>query len=516
MSIDQFEQFKDFVASAIQDTDFIRKNTILQDAPYLQTILDRVEALSSDISLEQDYSCFESGLGLLLQDTTNRAITFEPKGFENTLSAYREGTVSEPRRLFARPLAAAALDGVYYLLADGGIGATGTGVFLLNDKMEVLRRFAGFGTDIAGGDYEDASSVITFTISATEYVAIADATHDVVQIYLYAAPYTKVATIGTIDTPGAAANLLTAPNGLAVDETNELIYISCPTGQPAGATASNGFVVDYDISTIGTPVYSSIPLLYSGTGSLLDAQVHTPVDLFYGNSLLWVSNNGVDHVGAIDVSTATPVCTRFIETTGPGYTLRGPQQLQFRTLTGGFQRLYVANSDAGTVEEFDALTYQHLQTYGIRASEDNTSASYQRLSTDVYGALAAPQGVVAASVVIDDQTTNVLLVTDPTNGRLSRFNLDAYTEDNFVNFAQVQYGVPVTFDSWNISGNIPLDMVSVQYRFSMTEQFRDMPQETVLPSTRTAQFRLLVKLDTRKFIHSDWYINKLRIHGRHA
>ncbi|KKN49144.1 hypothetical protein LCGC14_0645920, partial [marine sediment metagenome] len=407
-------------------------------------------------------------------------------------------------------------DDVYFLLADGGIGATGTGVFLLNSNMEVLRRFAGFGTNIAAGEYEDASSVITFTISAVEYVAIADATHDVVQIYLYAAPYTNVATIGTVDTPGAATGLLTAPNGLTVDETNELIYISCPTGQPAGASASNGFVAVYDISTIGTPAFDSIPLFYSGTGSLLDAQVHTPVDLFYAGSLLWVSNNGVDHVGALDVSGATPICTRFIESAGPGYTLRGPQQLQFRTLVGGFQRLYVANSDTGTVEEFDALTYQHLKTYGIRASEDNVSASYQRLSGDVFGALAQPQGVAAASVTIDDQATNVLLVTDPVNGRLSRFNLDAYTDDNFVNFAPVTYGVPVVFDSWNLSGNLPLDMVTVLYRFNQTEVFREMPQETSLPATRTVQFRVRVKLDTRKFIRSDWNIKKLRIHGRQA
>lgn len=513
MSIDQFEQFKDFLASAVQDTDFIRKNTILQDEAYLQTILDRVEALTSDVSLEQDYSDFESGLGLLLQDVTNRSIAFEPKGFENTLSAYREGTVAEPRRLFAR---SSVTDSVYYLLADGGIGSSGTGVFLLNERMEVLRRFAGFGTNIAGGEYEDPSSVITFTLSTTEYVAIADATHHVVQIYLYAAPYTLQATIGTVDTPGAAADLLTAPNGLAVDETNSLLYISCPTGQPAGASASNGFVAVYDISTIGTPAFDSIPLFYDNTGSLLDGEVYTPVDLIYDGSLLWVSNNGANHVGALDVSGATPLCTRFIESAGPDYTLRGPQQICFRTLTGGFQRLYVANSNAGTVEEFDALTYQHLQTYGIRASEDNVSVSYQRLSPDVYGALAQPQGIVAASVTIDDQSTNVLLVTDPTNGRLSRFNLDAYTEDNFVNFALETFQVPVVFDSWNISGNIPLDMVSVLYRFSQTEQFRDMPQETSLPATRTVQFRLRVRLDTRKFIHSDWNIKKLRVHGRHA
>lgn len=513
MSISQFEQFKDFLAAAVQDPDFVRKNTVLQDSAYLQVVLDRVDALTDDVSVLQDYSDFESGLGLLVQDAAARQLAFDPKGFETTLSTYREALTAEPRRLFRR---ATVADGVYYLLADGGISTNGTGVFLLNNDLEVLRRFANFGSNIVGGEYEDAAAAITFTLNSTEYVAIADTTHEVVQIYLYDAPYTFQATIGTVDTPGAAADLLTDPNGIAVDETNSLLYISCAAGQPAGATASNGFVAVYDISTIGTPVFDSIPLYYSGTGSLLDAQVHTPVDLVYDGSLLWVSNNAANHVGAFDVSGSTPICTRFIETAGAGYTLRGPQQIYFRSTVGSYARLYVVNGDTGTVEEFDALTYQHLATYGIRASEDNVNANYQRLSPDVFGALAAPQGVVVDTVSIDDQDTNVMVVTDPTNGRLQRFNLDAYTQDNYINFEPMTLDVPVVFDSWQLAGNVPLDMVRVWYRFATTEAFREMPQETSLAATRTIQFRVSVQLDTRKFIHSDWNITRLRVHGKQA
>lgn len=513
MSISQFQQFQDFLATAVQDSDFVRKNTILQDPAYLQTILDRIEALTDDVTVVQDYSDFSSGLGLLLQDAPNRQIKFDPKGFETTLSAYREGTVAEPRRLFSR---STRTDGVYYLLADGGIGSSGTGVFLLNSSMETLRRFAHFGSNIAGGEYEDPSSAITFTLNSIEYVAIADATHHVVQIYLYAAPFTLQATIGTVDTPGAAADLLTAPNGLAVDETNELLYISCPTGQPAGATASNGFVAVYDISTIGTPAFGSIPLFYSGTGSLLDAQVYTPVDLVYDGTLLWVSNNGDNTVGAFDLSGAAPICSRFIAAAGPNYTLRGPQQIFFRTTTGGFQQLFIANGDNGTVEEFDARSYEHLASYGIRASEDNLN-NYTRLSSDVFGAIGQTQGLVVDTVNIEDQDTTVLLLTDPVNNRLQRFNLDAYTQDNFVNFSEQVFEVPVVFDSWHIAGNIPPDMVSVWYRFGEADgDFREMPQEAALPATSRVQFRLRVRLDTRKFIRSDWNISRLRVHGRHA
>jgi len=511
MSIRQFDQFKDLLDTAVQDSDFVRKNTILQDAVYMQVLRDRISALTDDVSELQDYADFESSLGLLAQDSANRAISFDPKGFENTLSTYREAVTAEPRRLFRRTTIA---DDVYYLLADGGIASSGTGVFLLNSSLQVLRRFANFGT--TSTEYEDPSAAITFTLNSIEYVAIADATHHVVQIYLYAAPYTHQATIGTWDTSGATTDQLTAPNGIAVDETSELMYISCPTGQPAGATASNGFVAVYDISTIGTPAYDSIPLFYSGTGSLLDAQVYTPVDLVYDGSLLWISNNGANHVGAFDVSGASPVCTRFIETAGQGYTLRGPQQIYFRSMLGSYDRLYIVNQDTGSVEEFDARTYQHLQTYGIRASEDNVTAGYQRLSSDVFGALATPYGVVVDSVSIDGQTTNVMVVTDPGNGRLQRFNLDAYTDDNFFNFEPLTYDVPVIFDSWSVRGNVPLDMISVWYRFGLTEEFREMAQETTLPATRTIQFRVQVQLDTRKFIRSDWQITGLRVHGRLA
>lgn len=513
MSISQFNQFKDFLATAVQDVDFVRKNSLLQDATYLQTTVDRIEALTPDISLDLTYQDFESGLGLLLQDSTNRTLAFKPKGFQTTLSAYREGVTSEPRRIFRR---ATVADGIYYLLADGGIGATGSGVFLLNNKLDVIRRLPHYGPNTAAGEYEDPSCAITFTISTVEYVAVADATHHVVHIYLYAAPYTLIATIGTVDTPGAAADLLTAPNGLAVDVTNTLMYISCPTGQPAGATASNGFVAIYDLSIIGTPAYDSIPFFYAGTGSLLDAQVHTPVDLIYDGTLLWISNNGVDHVGAFDVSGVSPICTRFIESAGANYTLRGPQQIYFRTTVGGFARLYVVNSETGTIEEFDALTYQHVATYGIRATEDTLPAAYTRLSPDIYGALGQPYGVVVDIVSIDDQDTNVMIVTDVGNKRIHRFNLDAYTADNFVNFGLQTFGVPVVFDGWSLAGNLPLDMVTVWYRFGVTEQFRKMPQDAVLPETRTVQFRLAITLDTRKFIKTNWVVDRLRVHGKHA
>jgi hypothetical protein len=176
--------------------------------------------------------------------------------------------------------------------------------------------------------------------------------------------------------------------------------------------------------------------------------------------------------------------------------------------------LYVANGNTGTIEEFDGITFDHLATYGIRASEDNLN-SYTRLSSSVYGALAQPQGVVARSVVIDGQTTSVLVSTDVTNVRLHQFNLDAYSADNYVNFDELVFDVPITIEGWTVVGTVPPDMMTVYYRFSKTEEFRELPQETSLPATARVQFRVAVQLDTRRFMR-DWYIDNLRIHATQA
>jgi hypothetical protein len=219
-------------------------------------------------------------------------------------------------------------------------------------------------------------------------------------------------------------------------------------------------------------------------------------------------------VGGFSGVGATPVCTRFIEYRGAGYQLQSPQQIFVRTLLGGYQRLYIANSAYGTIEEFDATTSEHLTTYGIRASEDDLN-SLPQMSTSVYGALGSPVGVAASNVVIDDTTTDVLVVTDNLNVRLHRFNLDAYTEDNFANFEPLTFGVPVVLNGWTVGGTVPPDMIKVFYRFAQTDDFQELAQDAVLPPTSSVQFRVGVTLDTRRFL-KDWYITKLKISGMQA
>ena len=116
MTITQFAQFQDLLSLAVQDTDFVRKNTMLQDATYKQTLLDRINALTPEVEITQTHDDVISQLGMMEVNDTARSIDFVPRGFNTTLSAYREGTVLAPRFIHAN--AQTAPDTISYLLSD--------------------------------------------------------------------------------------------------------------------------------------------------------------------------------------------------------------------------------------------------------------------------------------------------------------------------------------------------------------------------------------------------------------
>lgn len=511
MATSQFEQFKSLLSLALDDVDFKRKNTIFQNAEYLAAQQSRISVLTPDISISQTSDDVESALGMLINEKADRRIRFDPRGFETTFSASREGTISDPHRFWKREN---ETDGVRYFLSDK-LG----GVFLLNSSLEVLRRFPGFDTtDVVAGDaYDDPTDAISFTVGATEYVAIAMDTRAIVRIYEYAEPFGLVATIGTPDSTGATASLLTAPVSLAFDSDNDRLFIGSTTGQPPNASADSGYVTVYDVSTPSAPIHEDFVAFFDASGSLLDSEVSGPTDLFFDETseLLWVSN-GNDEVGAfsINTTTATYSLRKFLEPSGPGYTLRSPQQVYIQETIGGFKRLYVSNGSTGTLEEFDELTLKHLNTYGYRASEDELSA-YLRLSDSIYGAIGFAQGVVPDRIFIGDQETDVLIAADDINKRIHRFNLTAYSTENFVNFQLLTFDVPIMVNGWTVSGTVPLDLVKVFFRFSLSEDFRELPSETALAPSSTLQFRVAIQLDTRRFVR-DWVIRHLRIHGVQA
>jgi hypothetical protein len=511
MTISMFSQFQDFLASAVQDTDFVRKNTLMQDATYKQTMLDRINALTADVVIRETPDDVISQLGVMEVNDAARTIDFVPRGFQTTLSAYREGTVLAPR--FIHVNTQTSPDNVRYILSDWSATSAGAGAWLLNEQMEVKRRFPNYGANTAGGQYETAADAISVMIGDALYFIVANYTHHVVQIYSWTSPYAYISSIGTINVSGADNTHLFNPWALAFNPVTNYLYIACPTGQPAGATASNGFIAVWDLTAPAAPVFVSIPWFYAGTGSLVDTQVHTPTSLSHDGTYLWVSNGNNSTIGAF-TGAAVPLCTRYIEAQGAGYYLRNPVQICAYALTGGFVKLFAANALTGTVEEFDGVTYEHLNTYGIRANEDNV-VGYQRLSSRVFGALGTPVGVAVDAVTIDDQTTTVMVVTDTGNNRLHRFNLDAYAQDNYVNFAEQSFGVPVSITGWSLDGTLPIRMAKVYYRFAATEQFRELPQEAQLPASRTVQFRLVIDLATDQFLTA-WNIKALTIRGIQA
>jgi hypothetical protein len=502
-----FDQFKATLAQAVSDEDFRRKNYLFQNPTYLQAVLDRIDALTVDVSITQGFGDVISVLGMVEQDTENSAIRFDTRGFTTTLSAFREGLVGTPMKFWRRNNAAG--DYERYLLAD----RTG-GVLILNSNVEVLHRFPNFGANLVADQYDDASDCCTFSVGGTEYVAITMKSHHTCNIYEYSVDGTFQARIGVIDTSGDIAGYLNNPVGVACDEANSILYILCDEGQPAGATLNRGYITSYDVSTPSAPAFLAHDMYYVSTGSLLDAEVTTGTDIFFDGSFLWIAN-GNNEVGAIDLSGTSPRCVKYIEAAGYGYTLHAPAQVYVHDTLGGFKHVYVANGAAGLIETFDYLTLSHQKTYGYRALEDELN-SYNRMSTAIYGAIGFAQGVVADRVLLDGEETDVMICADPLNKRLHRFNLNAYTSDNFANFDMMQFDVPISVESWTVSGDIPTDMVRVYYRYSETEQFRELNCVSAgLQPTSSIQFRVSIQLDSRRFVR-DWFIRELIIHGKQA
>jgi hypothetical protein len=501
-----FDQFKQTLIQAVEDPDFRRKNYLFQDDVYLQNFVARINALTEDVLVPLGFGDITSVLGMVEQDIANNAIKFDTRGFDVTLSAFREGVLEEPRKIWTRDVAGST---DRYIVSDGV-----KGLMVLSQEVETLSRFPGFGTDLdPGNQYDGASACCTFTVGVTEYLAVVMEGHHVCHIYEYATG-TFVSRIGTVDTAGSAANELDTPLGIAVDETNSVLYILCKAGQPTGATAPNGFVASYDVSTPATPTHVADILFYRTDGSLLDAEVDAGTDIFYEDGLLWVAN-GNDEVGAIDVSTTDYRCTKFIPAAGSGYTLHDPSQLVVHEGLGGIKSVFVANGAAGLVEKFDHLTLKHLRTYGRRALEDELNL-LNRLSSGVYGAVGFAKALAVDRVMLDEEDTDVMICADTLNKRLHRFNLNSYEADNFANFGWLTFTSPRLITGWTVSGDIATDMVEVYFRFAETEDFRLLNCNAAgLPPTSKVQIRLAIKLDSTKFVR-DWYIKDLVILGKQA
>lgn len=498
----QFEHFKRGLQDAISDPDFVRKNTLMQDSTYQGQVSERITSLTMDQNIKENW-VIESQEGLLNSDVSHRQLKFDPKGFSIALSRFREGVVQTPGKIWRRP--DPVTDEIYYLLSDND-----RGVLMLGHTLEVIRLFPGFGPDLAGNqEYDSVSSAIAFTVGVQEYVAIAMDSHHVVSIYEYPTGI-HVANIGTIDTPGTpdSGAFLDTPVDLAFNAASNELWIACSSGQPTGATASNGFLATFDLSVPAAPSLLAIPSYYETDGSLLHREVNAPSGLYIDPTLnaVWVANGGSSEIGAIDNTNG--VLVKFFESRTLNYTLSSPSSIRIRDLGAGTRWLYVANSAYGTIEVFDITTQKHVNTYGFRSTEDTAVSQ-----TDfVFGSIGQASGVMPDTVTIDGVETEVIVVSDNLNGRVQRINEESYDTDNYVNFAARSFIVPLHLIGWAISGDVPTDLCTVYYRTSTTDTFKILDPITHVPYGDWFQFRLAVRLDRGRIVRP-WTIKELIIIG---
>ena len=498
----------------LADPSLSTKNTIL-DPSMLAYLTDRVNALTSDVTQwfgAPDVLTTGTGVtptGALAPNTNKNAVYLDIDGFEMRLSKFRDGLQSSPRKIRRRfpsdvPPSTPPADRVRYVMAD-----TADGVLLFDSNLEIVRTFPGLISGpgpITGSQYLGAECAAVGTIAATELMIIACGSQDAVQILNYATG-ALVATIGTPGTPGLPSGApvrLTDPVSVSIDETNTRLFIACRTGTPPGATASNGYVCEFNISTPASPVFVGYVLSDKGLSSLNNSECFQPSDVFFtpASALvggppyrLWVAN-GIGDVAAFERTLLTDPFTPslVIEAQGQGYTL-GPDKITvlpadlsenaldvLTNATSGVSKLFIAASLVAQVEVFrvslgDAAVPfgTHEETYGQRGIEStmpfNTvlrvySTPLQPALT--FGVFSQATGVVADSITLPGEAvaSSVLVVADAEAGRVQRLRTEVYGSNNTVTFAGQTSTVPVSVVGWFIPADstFPSEFLTLEVR----------------------------------------------------
>jgi len=309
-----YDTFKNLLTSATTDVDFVRKNTVMQDATMAGEMANRIAAITPDMNITLEWDQVSSFAGVLQPDPSTQALQFDPLGSGKLLSNYREGAVESPGKIWGRAPAGTSSDGARYLVCDSV-----KGVLLTDDQLRPFANYPGFTTGTPTTGYGAPSAAITFTWLGTEYIAIAMRSHHIVRIFNYATGV-LLGTIGILDTPGLPSTNLSEPTAIAFDETTGIMYISCATGQPVGAISSTGFLATYSMMSSTLDLYEEY--YTTSDGSLLNHQVSGPRGLHFDSTRrnLWVVN-GNSEVGAISVATGRVV--RTFPATGMDYKLSG-------------------------------------------------------------------------------------------------------------------------------------------------------------------------------------------------
>lgn len=518
--------FTELLSRLLGDSALESKNTAY-DASLQTYVQDRVAALSPDkvewYGASEVDTTTDTPTGSLEPDVGNNAIVLDTAGFQFSLSQFRDGVQRNPRRIRRRApgiaVPAAAADRVRYIAA----GPT-DGVLLLDENLEIVKTFSNFeptGAPVAATNYNEAECAVaaTPTTAATEHLFVAcGGTQHIVQIYNYATG-SHVSTIGTPGTAGipSVGGDLTEPVAVAVDETNDLLFVACRSGDaPSSDGNSNGFVAEFDISNIAAPSFNQYHLFAGGLNKLNNTECERPSDLFFvpGASVpeerLWVAN-GLGDVGVFARAGLGPgddyQPTLVFEAVGPGYVLGAngavgaiESQNSIDVLTGsdGITRLYVTADLLGRVEVFrleggtDLPVGAHEASYGFLGFENDlpygVTLPVQSSNRDpllTFGSFADSSGVVADELTLtgDSVTSRLLVVADRNAGRLQRLRVDVYEDLNTVTFDAQTSTVPVCPVGWFL----PAD--ATFHPDHLVLEVRDPGDATVTPAIPATDWR---------------------------
>jgi len=515
--------FTETLRRLLQDPSLATKNSVF-DATLQTYYTDRVDSLTPDQVLWLGAADVDTTTliptGSLEPDVNANAVILDTAGFKFSLSKFRDGVQRAPRRVRRRDpgidVPVTQADRIRYIVT----GAS-DGVMLMDAGLEIVRTFPHFeptGAPVSATGYNDAECAVaaTPTTAAAEHMFIAcGGTQHVVQIYNFATG-AHVATIGTPGTAGLpGAGDLTEPVAIAVDELNDLLFIACRSGDAPGSDVlDNGFVAEFDISVIGTPVFNQYHLIAGGLNKLNNAECQKPTDLFFvpgatvPDERLWVAN-GLGDVGSFSRALVANAYqpTMVLEAIGPGYVL-GPNgalgspeaQNSLDVLAGsdGNTRLYVSADLVGRVEVFrvDASTSSaagaHEASYGFLGAESSlpytVTLPVQSSNRDpllTFGSIANASGVVADEVTLPGDTvaSSLVIVADKTAGRLQRLRSDVYEDNNTVTYQSQTSDVPICVVGWFL----PAD--ATFHPDSLTLEVRDPGDATASPAIAATAWR---------------------------
>jgi len=274
----QFDDFKQLLGIATTDTDFVRKNTAMQDTTYATAVSTRISALSEHYNFDIGSDNVASVNGLVTNDTDNRQLKLNALAAKNVLVDSLEHDAMTPIKIWVRTSSGVTpADGIRYVITCSDVG-----VLFANESGELVGSLPGFG-DEANDGYADASAAITFTVGTTEYIAVAMASHSIVRVYAMS-DWSLITTIGTLDTPGLPdADDLTSPVDLAFGTITRT-----GTGDTIGGTAPAMTLTDAGASFTAADIGRSITLAGSTTpandGTFVITAVGSSTEITYTNA----------------------------------------------------------------------------------------------------------------------------------------------------------------------------------------------------------------------------------------